>query len=65
VGFLPKCLVDGDAGLHWIEIEDAAFEICISVGTERGRVLSAAAARLAALARDEPFDTARAGLAKK
>lgn len=53
VGFLPKYLVDGDARVGWIEIEDAAFEICVSVATARGRMLSAAASRLAVLARGE------------
>jgi DNA-binding transcriptional LysR family regulator len=53
VGFLPKYLVDGDARVDWIEIEDAAFEICVSVATARGRMLSAAASRLAVLARGE------------
>jgi DNA-binding transcriptional LysR family regulator len=47
-GFLPKYLADGDARVRWIEIEDAALELCVSVGTARGRTLSAAAARLAA-----------------
>ena len=53
VGFLPKYLVDGDARVDWVEIEDAAFEICVSVATARGRMLSAAASRLAVLARGE------------
>jgi DNA-binding transcriptional LysR family regulator len=53
VGFLPKYLADGDARVRWIEIEDAALELCVSVGTARGRTLSAAAARLAALAQGE------------
>jgi DNA-binding transcriptional LysR family regulator len=52
-GFLPQYLVEGDASIHWIEIEDATFEIRVSIGTARGRSLSAAASRLAELARAE------------
>jgi DNA-binding transcriptional LysR family regulator len=53
VAFLPRYLVEGDAGIHWLEIEDAALTMNVSVATARGRTLSAAAARLAALARTE------------
>lgn len=51
VGFLPRYLAEQDPHVRWIEITDAAMEMCVSVGTARDRALSAAAARLAALAR--------------
>ncbi|GLY30873.1 LysR family transcriptional regulator [Kineosporia sp. NBRC 101731] len=50
-GFLPRYLVEKDPSLHWIEVEDADFQMYVSVATARGRTLTAAAARLAALAR--------------
>ncbi|RKR75166.1 LysR family transcriptional regulator [Frondihabitans australicus] len=50
--FLPRYLVDGDPTLHWITVSDAAFEMPVSVATSRERPLSAAAGRLALLARD-------------
>ncbi|MGI5519899.1 LysR family transcriptional regulator [Micromonospora sp. CA-259024] len=50
VGFLPRYSVEGDSGLHWIDIVDAALEAVVSVATYRGRKPSAAASRLAALA---------------
>lgn len=49
--FLPRYLVDQDPGLHWIELDDASFTMPVGVATLRGRTPSAAAARLAALAR--------------
>jgi len=52
VAFLPEYLVASVAGVHWVEIEDADFDMSLSVGTSRGRELGAAASRLAALARD-------------
>jgi DNA-binding transcriptional LysR family regulator len=52
-GFLPLYLVETDPTLHWIELEDAEFRMHVSVATARGRTLSAAAARLAELAREE------------
>ncbi|MEV6638324.1 LysR family transcriptional regulator [Actinoplanes sp. NPDC051470] len=53
VGFLPRYLITGDDGIHWIEIADATLEMSVSVATLRGRTLSAAASRLAELARDQ------------
>jgi DNA-binding transcriptional LysR family regulator len=52
-GFLPRYLVENDPGVHSIEIEDAVFQMFVSVATARGRTLAAAAARLAGLARGE------------
>lgn len=52
-GFLPRYLVENDPGVHSIEIEDAVFQMYVSVATARGRTLAAAAARLADLARGE------------
>jgi DNA-binding transcriptional LysR family regulator len=54
VGFLPRYLTEGDAGLRWLEIEDADLEMCVSVATSRGRAVSAATSRLLALATDLP-----------
>jgi DNA-binding transcriptional LysR family regulator len=51
VAFLPRYLVEGDPGLHWIDLDDAEFSMPVSVATSRDRPVSAAAARLAALAR--------------
>ncbi|WP_305786377.1 LysR family transcriptional regulator [Symbioplanes lichenis] len=51
VGFLPRYLAEGDDRLHWIAIDDADFTMWVSVATARDRTLSAAAARLATLAR--------------
>ncbi len=44
------------ARLHWIESDAAALEMRVSIATARSRGLSAAAARLAALARGEAGD---------
>lgn len=52
VSFLPWHLVEGDAALHWIDLDDAELSMPVSVATSRDRPLSAAATRLAALARD-------------
>ncbi|MGX6606130.1 LysR family transcriptional regulator [Micromonosporaceae bacterium Da 78-11] len=52
VGFLPRYLAEGDDRLHWIELQDADLQMPVSVGTARDRTLSAAANRLAALARE-------------
>lgn len=52
VGFLPKYVVQDDAGIHWIQLEDAAFEMTVSIATAPARPLGAAASRLAALARE-------------
>ena len=56
VGFLPQYLVDDDAGIRWIKIEDAELEMQVSIGAPRGRGLSAAATRLAVLARSTAAD---------
>jgi DNA-binding transcriptional LysR family regulator len=53
VAFLPHYVVDGDERVRCLEVEDAALELTVSIGTVRGRVLSAAAARLATLIRGE------------
>lgn len=53
VGFLPKYLVQDQVGIHWIAVHDVAFDMSVSVATYPGRVLSAAASRLAAAARRE------------
>lgn len=50
-GFLPRYLAAADPGIAWIAVEDADVEMSVSVATARGRTLSAAAARLAALSR--------------
>lgn len=52
VGFIAKYLVEGDPSIHWIPLEDADFAMNVSIGTKKGRTLSAAAARLADLARE-------------
>jgi len=57
-GFLPLYLVKEDPQLHWIQVEDASFDMYVSVATARGRTLSAAGARLADLARGEARPTA-------
>jgi DNA-binding transcriptional LysR family regulator len=53
VGFLPQYLVEKDDQIRWIAVEDAEFVMHVSVGTARDRTLSAAAARLADMARAE------------
>jgi DNA-binding transcriptional LysR family regulator len=53
VAFLPRYLVVDDPGVTWIEIGDAHFELNVSLGTSRHRPLSAAAARLAMMVRNE------------
>jgi DNA-binding transcriptional LysR family regulator len=53
VAFLPRYLVVDDPGVTWIEIGDAHFELNVSLGTSRQRPLSAAAARLAMMVRNE------------
>ncbi|TPW77987.1 LysR family transcriptional regulator [Schumannella soli] len=50
VGFVPRYLVDDDAAVHWIALQDASFALRVSVATARERPLGAAAARLAELA---------------
>jgi DNA-binding transcriptional LysR family regulator len=50
-GFLPRYLVENDPGVHSIDVEDAVFQMHVSVATARGRTLAAAATRLAELAR--------------
>jgi hypothetical protein len=42
--------------VRFIDVDDAALELTVSVGTVRGRELSAAAARLAALVRHQAID---------
>lgn len=51
VAFLPEYLVADDPAIAWIPLRDASFSMRVSVATPRGRTPSAAAARLAALAR--------------
>jgi DNA-binding transcriptional LysR family regulator len=51
VAFLPRYLVAGDPGIHWISLTDAAFDMNVSVATARGRTRCRAAVRLAELAR--------------
>jgi DNA-binding transcriptional LysR family regulator len=53
VAFLPRYLVEEDPGVTWIEISDASFELSVSLGTPRGRSLSAAASRLAMMVRND------------
>jgi DNA-binding transcriptional LysR family regulator len=53
VALLPRYLVEGDPGVTWIGISDASFELSVSLGTSRGRALSAAAARLAMMVRND------------
>ncbi|MFD0485373.1 LysR family transcriptional regulator [Kineococcus sp. GCM10028916] len=51
VAFLPQYLVEDDDGVHWVEIEDAALVMSVSIATARDRRLGAAASRLAEIAR--------------
>ncbi|MFI5934500.1 LysR family transcriptional regulator [Actinoplanes sp. NPDC051494] len=53
VGFLPEYLAGPDPRLHWIPVQDADLRMPVSIGTSPAHTLSAAAARLAALARSE------------
>ena len=52
VGFLPKYLVEDQVGIHWIAVPDADFDMSVSMATYPGRAPSAAASRLAAVARE-------------
>jgi DNA-binding transcriptional LysR family regulator len=54
VGFLPGYLVEDDPSIHLIEIEDATLTMHVSVATARDRTPSAAATRIAELARTSP-----------